>query len=352
MNSSDIAKLAGVSRSTVSRVLNNYGDISDKTRQKVEAVIKEYNYVPNSFGQGLVGKPNRIIGLFIVDIDNKSEDNLILSRSEVFYNFIAYASDIAHNLNYNILISIIDPEHMDNIQKLFINKSICGGLIIGDTYDHEIIDSLGRQNYKIALHNQREHSDIPNIINVNVDNVTFAHIATLELLKNGHKKIGLITGSLHKYTVQKRYEGFLQALSEYGLEFDPTYIGIGDFHRESGGYDAVKQLLGKCGSSLPTALLISNSVMLPGALQALKEAGLKIPEDISVIGVGGSAYSAYTDPPITDLVIDSQLIASAMISKMTELLDMKKLQDNNILLTQYELISRQSIKDISGKVTN
>lgn len=92
--------------------------------------------------------------------------------------------------------------------------------------------------------------------------------------------------------------------------------------------------------------------MLPGALQALKEAGLKIPEDISVIGVGGSAYSAYTDPPITDLVIDSQLIASAMISKMTELLDMKKLQDNNILLTQYELISRQSIKDISGKVTN
>ena len=123
MNSSDIAKLAGVSRSTVSRVLNNYGDISDKTRQKVEAVIKEYNYVPNSFGQGLVGKPNRIIGLFIVDIDNKSEDNLILSRSEVFYNFIAYASDIAHNLNYNILISIIDPEHMDNIQKHYIKSN-------------------------------------------------------------------------------------------------------------------------------------------------------------------------------------------------------------------------------------
>ena len=140
MNSSDIAKLAGVSRSTVSRILNGYDDISYETRKKVEAIIKEYNYIPNSYGRGLAGKANRIIGLFIVDVDNWSEDNLVLSRSEVFSDFTAYASDIAHNLNYNILISIIDQKNYDDLPRLFLDKSICAGLIIGDTYDQETIN--------------------------------------------------------------------------------------------------------------------------------------------------------------------------------------------------------------------
>lgn len=344
MNSSEIAKLAGVSRSTVSRVLNNYGDISEKTRKKVEAIIKEYNYVPNVNGLALAGKANRIIGLFIVDMDNKSEDNLVLSRSEVFSTFTAYAADIAQNLNYNILISIINQRHMNDIQRLFLNKSICGGLVIGDTYDQSALDSLASSGCKMVLHNQRDSSDIPGIINVNVDNVHFAQTAALELLKNGHRHIGLITGNFHKYTVQKRFEGFRNALDEYGVEFDSSCIGIGDFHREEGGYLATRQLLESCGRELPTALLISNSVMLPGVMQALNEANLAVPHDISIIGVGGSIQAA---PLITDLVIDNQSIAAAMISKMTELLDMGQVNNSNILLKNYTLISRQSIRDLN-----
>ena len=168
MNSSYIAKLAGVSRSTVSRILNGYDDISYETRKKVEAIIKEYNYIPNSYGRGLAGKANRIIGLFIVDVDNWSEDNMVLSRSEVFCDFLAYAADIAHNLCYNILVSIIDRKNYGDIRRLFADKSICAGLIMGDTYDQEVIDELGREGYKIALHNQRDRSEMENVINVNV----------------------------------------------------------------------------------------------------------------------------------------------------------------------------------------
>lgn len=346
LNSSDIARLAGVSRSTVSRILNGYGDISYETRKKVEAIIKEYNYIPNSYGRGLAGKANRIIGLFIVDVDNWSEDNLVLSRSEVFCDFIAYAADIAHNLSYNILVSIIDRRNYEDIRRFFVDKSICAGLIMGDTYDQSIIDSLGQEGYKIALHNQRDRSEVGNVINVNVDNEAFAFAATQELLKNGHRNIGMITGNSTKYTVRKRYHGFLRALESAGLSFDTLYTGVGDFHRSDGGYEAALQLLENCGGSMPTALLVANSVMLPGVMQALGEAGMRVPEDISVIGLGGSKYAAYTTPPVTDLCISSEMIASAMISKVTELLNMGMLGENNIMLKQYELVQRGSIRNL------
>ena len=353
MNSSDIAKLAGVSRSTVSRILNGYDDISYESRKKVEAIIKEYNYIPNSYGRGLAGKANRIIGLFIVDVDNWSEDNQVLSRSEVFCDFIAYAADIAHNLSYNILVSIIDRRNYEDIRRFFVDKSICAGLIIGDTYDQAIIDELGQEGYKIALHNQRDHSDIENVINVNLDNEAFACIATQELLKNGHRKIGMITGNSSKYTVRKRYHGFLRALEGAGLTFDSLYTGVGDFHRADGGYDATRQLLENCRHDLPTALLVANSVMLPGVMRALQEAGLRVPEDISLIGLTGTKYATYTTPPVTEICISNEMIASAMISKITELLNMGTLTEYNLTLKQYELVERESIRDLrqeeSGK---
>ena len=346
LKSADIAKLAGVSRSTVSRILNGYDDISYETRKKVEAIIKEYNYIPNSYGRGLAGKANRIIGLFIVDVDNWSEDSLVLSRSEVFCDFLAYAADIAHNLRYNILVSVIDRKNYENIRRLFADKSICAGLIMGDTYDQEVIDELGKEGYKIALHNQRDRSEMENVINVNVDNEAFAYAATQELLKRGHRKIGMITGNSSKYTVRKRYHGLLRALEEAGVTFDTLYTGVGDFHRADGGYDAAMQLLENCRADLPTALLVANSVMLPGVLRALEETGLRVPEDMSVIGLGGSKFATYTNPPVTDLCISSEMIASAMISKITELLNMGALSENNITLRQYELVERESIKDL------
>ena len=353
MNSSDIAKLAGVSRSTVSRILNGYDDISYETRKKVEAIIKEYNYIPNSYGRGLAGKANRIIGLFIVDVDNWSEDNMVLSRSEVFCDFLAYAADIAHNLCYNILVSIIDRKNYGDIRRLFADKSICAGLIMGDTYDQEVIDELGKEGYKIALHNQRDRSEMENVINVNVDNEGFAYLATKELLKKGHRKIGMITGNSSKYTVRKRYHGLLRAMEEAGLSFDTIYTGVGDFHRADGGYDATMQLLENCRNDLPTALLVANSVMLPGVMRALAEAGLRVPDDLSVIGLTGTKYAPYTNPPVTELCVSHEMIASAMISKITELLNMGTLAEYNITLKQYELVERESIRDLrqeeSGK---
>lgn len=346
MNSSDIARLAGVSRSTVSRVINNYGDISEQTRQKVMAVIKENNYVPNAFGQGLAGKSTHIIGLFIIDRDNTSEDNLIISRSEVFATFVSYTTDIAHNLGYNILLSIIDSRHLGDIQRLFMNKSICAGLVIGDTFDQEILDSLAQMDCKIALHNQREHSDIPNIINVNVDNQHFGYLAAEQLLKHGHYKIGFVTGNFHKFTVQQRYLGFTKALSEKGVTHDQKLIGVGDFHRADGGYAATKQILERSAPDYPTALVISNSVMIPGVLQALKEIKLRIPEDISVVSIGGSASSSSSNPPITDLYIDNQRIASVMISKVTQLLDIGELNQYNFLLKEYDFVQRGSVRNI------
>lgn len=348
MTSSEIAKLAGVSRSTVSRVLNNYDDISFQTRQKVLAVIKEYDYVPNSFGRGLTGKLPRVIGLFIVDMDNNSDDTLIISRSEVFYRFTAFIADIAHNLNYKILISIIEKRNASEIQRLFEDKSICAGVIIGDTIDDSIIRYLGEHKFIVSLHNQCDSTPYPNIITVNADNVNFAYKATCMLLQKGHTEIGLITGNFRKYTVQKRMAGFQKALEEYHIPFNSHCVGIGDFHRESGGYDAVNSLIGNYGR-LPSALVVSNSVMLPGVVERLNELHVSIPDDISVVGVGSFHPATLSNPAITDLHIDSQMIASAMISKTTQLLDIGTVKSNTVILDEYELFEHNSIRDIRGE---
>jgi LacI family transcriptional regulator len=346
MNSSDIAKLAGVSRSTVTRVLNNYDDIPEKTRRKVQAVIQKYGYVPNVAGQNLAGKRNRVIGVFIIDLYN--DDDFTICRSTVFYDYIAYAVDIAKRLGYNLLLSIVDSRNIGEVQRLLMNKSVEGGIIICDTFDQEVIDFLAGQGCKLCLHNQRERSDSPNIVNVNSDMMMGAYLATKELLDKGHRKVAHATDTFQKYTVAQCYNGLIQALNEYGLDFEKKYLGFGAFHREEGGYKAVKEILRNNRGTLPPATMMASSDMSPGALEAVLEEGLRVPEDVSLIGVGSAAGIELTNPPISSTYIDHHGIASVMVSKLIELLDMGTLNEFNYTIKGTRLIQRSSVKDLTA----
>ncbi|MGI6030248.1 MAG: LacI family DNA-binding transcriptional regulator [Eubacteriales bacterium] len=347
MNSSDIARLAGVSRSTVSRVLNNYDDIPEKTRKKVERVIQKYGYVPNASGQMLAGQSNHILGFFVADLV-ENDDNFTLCRSDVFTDLLGYAADIARNLHYNILISILTNHNTDELDRLLMGKSVSGAIIIGDTMDQAKLDLLADRGCKLCLHNQRPKSNHPNIINVNVGNYHFGYEAAKELLENGHRRIAMVTGTFQKYTVMERYRGFLAALDEYGIEFDDAHLlAIGEFHRTFGAYDATRELLERNADNPPTAIIVANSPMLPGVVQALTECGMRIPQDISVIGVGGSIYPAITSPPVTNLYHDISRIASVMVSKLIELVEMGQLDQNNFLLPECNLVRRDSIRNLN-----
>ena len=134
MNSSEIAKLAHVSRTTVSRVLNGHANVSDATRRRVEAVIRQHNYFPDAAARNLVGKQSKVLGLFIIDLA-ANHDAYTISRSQFFYDYIAYAIDITNRHGYNLLTTIVHADNMDDVDRLFQSRSISGGILMGDHLD-------------------------------------------------------------------------------------------------------------------------------------------------------------------------------------------------------------------------
>ena len=116
MNSSEIAKLAHVSRTTVSRVLNGHANVSDATRRRVEAVIRQHNYFPEAAARNLVGKQSKVLGLFIIDLA-ANHDAYTISRSQFFYDYIAYAIDITNRHGYNLLTTIVHADNMDDVDR-------------------------------------------------------------------------------------------------------------------------------------------------------------------------------------------------------------------------------------------
>ncbi len=337
MNSTEIARLAGVSRSTVSKVVNNYPDISLETRKLVLDTIEKYSYVPNAFGQNLKGVPNRVIGLFVVDLSPNDDDNFTICRSDVFIDYISYAADIAQNLKYNILISILRKKNTDDLQKLLFSNSIVGGIVIGDTLDKQIIDRIADRGCKICLHNQRPSSTSSNIINVNVDNENFGYSAAKYLYNEGYSRIAVATGSFNRYTVQQRFKGILKAVSESNLFIPDNYIGIGDFHREEGGYQAVMQIFQNSKDCLPDSIIVSNSVMLSGALEAILDFGLKIPDDISVVCIGRSRFTEHCQQAVTIIDFDHKSIAAITVSKLIELIEIGDLSLYDYLISDFDL---------------
>lgn len=152
MNSKDIAKIAGVSRSTVSRVINNYSNVPEETRQKVLDVIKEYNYVPHASARLLAGYKNRIIGLFIIDIvERKCGIKNRITKSPYYLEFTSSVIEAASQKGYKVLVHIIhDESRYDEIKECFYNKTISGGIFIGENNGDLEIKKIIKDGYKVA----------------------------------------------------------------------------------------------------------------------------------------------------------------------------------------------------------
>lgn len=347
MNSNEIARIAKVSRSTVSRVINGHGNVSPETREHVESVIRQLNYVPDASARNLVGKPNKIIGLFIMDFQNPL-DEFTICRSPFYNSYLTYVVDIVNRLGYNLLVIVIRKDNLEEMYKLFGSKTIAGGIIMGDYVESEKVNDLLNKGYKIVLYNQREKSDHENLIVVNYDNHKCGKIACDELIKRGHKKIGHITGPREKLSIQGRLQGMLTSMKLAGIEFSPEkYLSIGSYHREEGGYEATKRLIKNNSNDLPTALLISSGIMGIGALNAIADMGLNVPNDISLISIDGIEISKYTSPPLTEVQISPKNVALITASKLIDFLENNIIDNHDFEISDASLIIRDSILDLS-----
>lgn len=320
MKSSEIAKLAGVSRSTVSRVINNYSNVPEKTREKVLKVIKEYDYVPHASARMLAGSKNRVIGLFIIDLMCKADGlKNIITKSPYYLEFTSSVIEMASEMDYTVLVHIIHTvDGYEKIKECFYNKTISGGIFIGQNDGDESIKAIINKGYKVLLVDQSiKHNDetYNKCMIVNADNYNGAYNATKYLIDMNHKNIAHITGGTAKFSSNDRIRGYKKALEDSGIKVDQELIINSEFV-ENAGYDAAKKLLNKNINF--TAIFASNDKIAFGAIKAIKEAGLKVPEDISVIGFDDIESAKYFTPPLTSIRMELVKMADIATKSIIE----------------------------------
>lgn len=300
INSIEIARLAGVSRSTVSRVVNNYPNVPPETREKVMRIIEQYNYFPNLSAQVLAGKKTRTIGLFLVGSGSVAGDiiaNLLIS------SVIENASDRGYYVLTHILRSTADGEAVRRVKEILFQRRIDGGIFIGAPNEEPLIEALIAEGFAVGIVDQHlPGKSEPNRLVVNFDNATGMELAVGYLAELNHRDIGIINGAMNRYSGPDKYESFRRAMARRGLAVNPDWVLPGDFH-EPAGYEAMNRLL-ESGKPLPTAIVAANDSIAFGAMRALREHGLRVPDDMSIIGFDDHVLSAMQQPALTTIRVD------------------------------------------------
>jgi LacI family transcriptional regulator len=292
VTTNDIAREAGVSRTTVSHVLNNHPGIvlSPKTRKRVLATARKLGYVPNSAAQMLVTGRSRTIGLIL------SPPNLI--SVDAFVPIMMFGlNEACHTQGYRLLMEAIqDPADVDAYLALAKSKRIDGLIVInprkGDAALHKVIES----KFPLLVFGSSGHPQ-ENSIGTQHDQASCQ--ATMHLLSLGHQRIAHISYAPLVYlSARKRLEGYRAALKAADLPFKKKLFAEGNFTYES-GYRAMRQIL--ASSAHPTALFAGNDTLAIGAMVAVHEAGLSIPENFAVVGFDDVPAAAFSCPPLTTI---------------------------------------------------
>jgi len=322
MYSKDIAKLAGVSRSTVSRVVNKYTNVSVETEKRVTKIIEKYGYVPHSPARTLAGKHNKVIGVFITNVDHRNEKFNIFQNT-YFSPFTAATVDYADELGYNVLILIINESGgFKKVRELFNNKTLSGGIFVGACNNSREIFKLIKDGHKLVIIDQEKGEGKINgsYIIVNSNNMNGAYMATKHLIEYGHREIAHICGDMGKLSGFKRLEGYKKAMKEAGLVIRKGYVVYGDFTEDSGS-ECARQLLKGKGKRNITGIFSSNDAMAIGAMKAIKEMGLRIPDEISIVGYDDIRMASYISPSLTTIISSVQEMSSIATKNLIDFIE-------------------------------
>ncbi|TDO83372.1 LacI family transcriptional regulator [Halanaerobium saccharolyticum] len=332
-----IAEEAGVSKSTVSRVINNKAGVKDSTRNKVLKVIKDLNYKPNSSAKGLASKKTNTIGLAISDITDP-----------FFALFVKGAETKAMEANYNMMLANshwVVEEELKCIQ-MFEEGRVDGILMISGGSEKRLnnyLNNLASHNLQIVVVDRKIDND--KIPKLKADNLDAGYRAAKYLIDLGHNKIAHIKGEdvASSDASRDRVRGYKKALAEAGIKEKIIYPGY--FSRIE-AERATKKLLQEHPEV--TAIFYSSDMMAIGGLKAIKNMGLKIPEDISIIGVDGIEMAALMDPPITTMAQPSFEMGYQGMEKLIKKLEAEAVNSHNQdIIFKMKLIERASTSSLS-----
>ncbi|KAA3658514.1 MAG: LacI family transcriptional regulator [Chloroflexi bacterium] len=279
----DVAKMAGVAPMTVSRVINKSGYVSDETRTKVEAAIKELGYVPNMLGHSLRFKQTNTLALVLTDITNP------------FWTTVARGvEDAAQKNEFNVILCNTDESISKQEQYLtmLLKRRIDGILLVPTSRDPKAVEQIQKQGISVIVLDRGVCNVAVDV--VRGDSVGGASQLTQHLIGLGHQHIAMLTGPKDVSTAIDRVDGYKQAMHEANLAQNHVYWGT--FSSPS-GYEMTKRAL--ADDPKITAILAANNFIAIGTLQAIREAGLKVPDDISVVSFGDIPPDINPDPFLT-----------------------------------------------------
>ena len=342
---SDVAKAAGVTSMTVSRVVNESGNVSEETREKVLKAVRELNYRRNGLARGLKRQRTDTIGLVLGDIANPFAAELARAVREV-----------TTRRGYNLFICISEHSAKEDVAAFnaLADHQVDGILVatrsngIGDEHLSEMIDRgvsvvcIGRD-----FHNENADS-------VTADALSGGFQATQHLIDLGHRRIAFIGATMQSGAGLKRFQGYLKAMQENGLEVDERLVtgnteasdDAPGYSTEKLGYEAMKRLL--VLPNRPTAVFARNDFTAIGAINAVKEAGLSLPEDISIVGFDDIPMAMHTSPALTTVRQPTRregaLAAEFLIRRIESEADVER--EERIL--ECELIVRGSTRSLNS----
>ena len=300
----DVARMAGVSPSTVSRILNGTAKVSDDKRQAVQAAISKMNFAPNLMAQGLKRGRSMTIGIVVQDISSPFFDETLRGVDDGLKG-TGYASVIVSG-HWNA------EEEAERI-RLLLARKVDGIILLSGHLPDETVLHFASQKPVVATGRALSTGST---LGFKIDNEHGAWLAVQHLIELGHRKIAFITGPANHLDADERLAGYRRALEEADIAYDPALVVEGDFH-EAGGVLAINQLFET--KQTFTAVFAANDLSAYGARLCLYRKGVRVPDDISLVGFDDLPGSSYTTPPLTTVrqpLYDMGLIATRALRSL------------------------------------
>jgi LacI family transcriptional regulator len=280
----DVADHAQVSRATVSRVLNNNPRVAEDLRARVLESIRLLGYQPNRAARRLRASSSDVLGLIISDIENP-----------FFISVVRGVEDAAYASQMSVVLCNTDEDPVKQQMYLRVMQAErVAGLIISPTSADEDFAELRQLGIPIILLDRR--TDKFETDAVTIDNIGGAYLAVKHLIDLGYQRIGMIGGSPHLTTGRERYEGYRKALHAAGMKVDEKLIKVGNFKTDT-GYALAKEFISS--PQPPRAIFVANNLMTLGTLRALRDHGIRIPQEIALVGFDDMPWSSELCPPLT-----------------------------------------------------
>ena len=310
-------------------MINNSSPVSDELRKKVNEAIKKLNYQPNTVAQSLIKTETGTVGLIIPDISNP------------FFSLLAKgAEELAKIHNYSLILcnSNDDPKAETEYIDVLLKKQVDGLIFTGTRCKNEYINQLLEDRFPIVVVDREiEEKEVNSIYTNNKDG---AYQATKYLTHLGHKDIAYIAGYPDVKTDKDRFEGYKRALREAKISFREDLVVIGNYHWND-AYNVVKKLLEK-GKSF-SAVFAANDLMAMGAIKALEENNLKVPDDVSVIGFDDILLASIVNPPLTTVAQPTYQMGESAMRLLIDVIKKRITKPRKVVL-ETRLVIRESCK--------